>query len=53
MHSEDKFGRGLHLHTATSHPDYVDPTQPGKYNQHDGHIPENKKGFKGKPKGCN
>ncbi len=46
MHEEDKFGRGKHMHTATSKEGRVDPTQPGKYNQHDGHIPEDIKGIK-------
>lgn len=45
MHQEDKFGRGAHLHTASSKEGRVDPTEPGKYNQHDGHIPENFKGL--------
>lgn len=53
MHQEDKFGRNQHLHTATSMDGRVDPTEPGKYNQHKGHIPEDIKGFKGKIKGCN
>ncbi|MCE0559026.1 RHS repeat-associated core domain-containing protein, partial [Motilimonas sp. E26] len=30
MHDEDKFGRGKHLHTATSMDGRVDPTEPGK-----------------------
>lgn len=53
MHQDDKFGRSQHLHTATSMDGRVDPTEPGKYNQHKGHIPEDTKGFKGKVKGCN
>jgi|JI10StandDraft_1071094.scaffolds.fasta_scaffold13245_2 RHS repeat-associated protein len=53
LHQEDKFGRSQHLHTATSMDGRVDPTEPGKYNQHKGHIPEDIKGFKGKIKGCN
>ena len=53
MHQDDKFGRSQHLHTATSMDGRVDPTEPGKYNQHKGHIPEDIKGFKGKIKGCN
>jgi len=46
MHAEDKYGRGTHLHTATSDPRYVDPTSKGKYNQHSGYIPEDSKGIK-------
>ncbi len=52
MHEEDKFGRKQHLHTATSKGGRVDPTEPGKYNQHKGHIPEDMDGFKKKAKGC-
>ncbi len=52
MHDEDKFGRGKHLHTATSQEGRVDPTEPGKYNQHPGHIPEDEKGFGDSRKGC-
>ncbi|HAS6361776.1 TPA: type IV secretion protein Rhs [Vibrio vulnificus] len=52
MHDEDKNGRGKHLHTATSHQDLVDPTQRGKYNQHEGHIPEDRAGFSSSLKGC-
>ncbi|MGG5506992.1 MULTISPECIES: DUF6531 domain-containing protein [unclassified Myroides] len=43
MHGEDKFGRGPHLHTADDKKG--SPLSPGKYNQHDGHIPENIKGI--------
>lgn len=43
MHAEDKFGRGPHLHTADDKKG--SPLSPGKYNQHDGHIPENMKGI--------
>jgi len=43
MHQEDKFGRGPHLHTADDR--RGSPLNPGKYNQHDGHIPENIKGI--------
>ncbi len=46
MHQEDKFGRGTHLHTATSMEGRVDPSESGKYNQHKGHIPEDMEGFK-------
>ncbi|MFL0121098.1 RHS repeat-associated core domain-containing protein [Tenacibaculum maritimum] len=56
MHREDKFGRGQHLHTATLIDEkgniHQSPLDKGRYNQHDGHIPENKKGFKGNVKGC-
>ena len=45
LHADDKLGRGKHLHTATSLEGRVDPTQPGKYNQHKGHIPEDYEGF--------
>jgi len=45
MHDADKFGRGVHLHTATSSDKRVDPTEPGKYNQHSGHIPEDRMGI--------
>lgn len=43
MHQEDKFGRGPHLHTADDR--RGSPLNPGKYNQHEGHIPENIKGI--------
>lgn len=52
MHQEDKFGRKQHLHTATSVEGRVEPIQPGKYNQHAGHVTEDMDVFKGKPKGC-
>lgn len=52
MHDEDKNGRGKHLHTARSKEQRNDPTQPGKYNQHKGHIPENMEGFDSSSKGC-
>lgn len=47
MHQEDNFDRGAHLHTATSHPDFPDPTvrSDNHYNQHPGHIPEDEAGL--------
>ncbi|MBN6074796.1 hypothetical protein HYE60_05980, partial [Aggregatibacter actinomycetemcomitans] len=42
MHLEDKFGRGPHLHTATDVQGKPSPTIKSldRYNQHEGHIPE-------------
>ncbi len=47
LHDENKFGGVKHLYTATSLEGRVDPTQPGKYNQHSGHIPEDIRRFTG------
>ena len=44
-HREDKFGRGPHFHGADSGGD-VSPLQKGRYNQYDGHYPENFDGYK-------
>ncbi len=41
MHEDDKFGRGPHLHTADDL--HGNPLEKNvRYNQHPGHIPENK-----------
>ena len=44
-HREDKFGRGPHFHGADSGGD-VSPLEKGRYNQYDGHYPENFDGYK-------
>ncbi|MBN6078289.1 hypothetical protein HYE59_12365, partial [Aggregatibacter actinomycetemcomitans] len=50
MHADDKFGRGVHLHTATIKDEqgnlHSSPLEKGRYNQHKGHIPEEKIGIK-------
>jgi len=44
MHEEDKFGRGPHLHTADDL--HGNPLEKNiRYNQHVGHIPEEKRGI--------
>lgn len=50
LHEEDKLGRGPHFHGA----DDVkgDAMKPGRYNQYNGHFPEDKGGFTSKGKGC-
>lgn len=40
LHVDDKFGRALHLHTATGLDGYPSPLIKGRYNQLAGHIPE-------------
>lgn len=40
LHADDKFGRPPHLHTATDLDRYSSPLIKGRYNQHAGHIPE-------------
>ena len=40
LHIDDKFGRALHLHTATDLDGYLSPLIKGRYNQQAGHIPE-------------
>ncbi|UYL03890.1 HNH/endonuclease VII fold putative polymorphic toxin [Pantoea ananatis] len=46
MHEDDKFGRGPHLHTADDL--HGNPLEKNvRYNQHPGHIPENKIGITG------
>lgn len=40
LHIDDKFGRALHLYTATDLDGYPSPLIKGRYNQQAGHIPE-------------
>lgn len=50
MHADDKFGRGIHLHTASIKDEqgnlHSSPLEKGRYNQHKGHIPEETIGIK-------
>lgn len=43
MHTEDKMGRGPHYHAADG--SKGDPLEKGRYNQYDGHYPEDFNGF--------
>jgi uncharacterized protein RhaS with RHS repeats len=43
LHEEDKFSRGPHFHGADDRDG--SPMEKGRYNQYDGHFPENKEGF--------
>lgn len=43
-HTEDKMGRGLHFHGADDIKG--NPFEKGRYNQYDGHYPENFNGYK-------
>ncbi len=50
LHEEDKMGRGPHFHGADDAKG--SPMDKGRYNQYDGHFPEDEEGFE-KKGGCN